>query len=503
MTKSNSSRLRIAIGGFLHETNTFAPNKANYEAFEHGGGWPHLSQGEDVIEATRNVNQPICGFIEEAEEEGWLLVPTLWCYATPSAHVTKDAFESISYRIVEGIRQAGPLDGVFLDLHGAMVAEHLDDGEGEIIERVRDVIGSEVPLVVSLDLHANVTRRMFDLADALISYRTYPHVDMAETGKRCADHLKHLMSEGFLHKAFRQIPFLIPVPWQCTDIEPARSLYDHLRSKETNGIISLSLNFGFPAADIYDCGPSVTVYAKKESDAEKVADEIYERMMVSESDFNGKSYGPKEGVFEAVRISSESGGLVVIADTQDNPGAGGSSDTTGMLRALIEANPERSAIGLLCDPEAAKMAHKSGIGTKVHLSIGGKSNIDGDSPFVGEFTVLCLSEGNLIAAGPYYGGARMQLGLSACLGIGNVQLLVCTHNVQMADQEMYRFLGIEPSEQAVLVNKSSVHFRADFSSIADDILVCTAPGANPLNPADLPFKNLRKSVRLSPNGPVF
>ena len=173
---------RIAVGGFLHETNTFAPTKATYADFVHGGGWPSMARSADVLKVMRNINVGLAGFVETAETNGWEMVPTISCAASPSAHVTRDAYERIVKVMIDGIAAAGPLDAVYLDLHGAMVTEHLDDGEGEILARVRRVIGNDLPLVASLDLHANVTPEMIEHADALIAYRTYPHIDMAETG---------------------------------------------------------------------------------------------------------------------------------------------------------------------------------------------------------------------------------------------------------------------------------------------------------------------------------
>src|SRR6267154_6033360 len=167
---------RIAVGAFLHETNTFAPTKATYDDFVHGGGWPSMAKGDNGIKVMRKINVGLAGFVEAAEANGWEMVPTISCTATPSAHVTKDAFERIVKVMVDGIAAAGPLDAVYLDLHGAMVTEHLDDGEGEVLARVRKAIGNDLPLVASLDLHANVSPEMVDHADALIAYRTYPHV---------------------------------------------------------------------------------------------------------------------------------------------------------------------------------------------------------------------------------------------------------------------------------------------------------------------------------------
>src|SRR5215813_2358984 len=244
---------RIAVGGFLHETNTFAPTKATYDAFARA-----MALGGDVLKTIRHVNIGLAGFIDEAESRGWEVVPTLHCYATPSAHVTRDAYERIAKAIVDGIVAARPIDGVYLDLHGAMVTEHLDDGEGEILARVRNMIGNDLPLVVSLDLHANVTPEMVEHADALIAYRTYPHVDMADTGRACAKHLALLIkTKQRFAKAFRQLPFLIPISWQCTSDQPTRGIYDKLAALQNEAVPTLSFAFGFPAADFVHCGPSV------------------------------------------------------------------------------------------------------------------------------------------------------------------------------------------------------------------------------------------------------
>ena len=494
---------RIAVGGFMHETNTFAPTKACLDAFEHGGGWPALVEGPAVFEALRDVNMGLCGFIEEAGRQGWALQPTLWCAASPSAHVTEDAFETISARILEGIKAALPLDGVYLDLHGAMVTDHCDDGEGELLARVRHLIGPDVPLVASLDLHGNVTAQMVEAADALIAYRTYPHVDMAETGRRTALHLARLLRGERHAKAFRQIPFLIPIAWQSTVMEPNRSIYAALEAIEAGPVSSVSFLCGFPAADIADCGPSVLAYGETQAIADAAAEHIVRRIEAARSAFAGKSYAPLEAVREAMRFLAGAKKPVVVADTQDNPGAGGDSDTTGMLRALVEAGAERAAIGVIVDPAAAKAAHDAGVGARLRLQLGGGSQIPGDAPFEAEFAVAALSDGAFVVPGAFYGGARMRLGLSACLMIGGVSVVVASQKAQMADREMFRFVGIEPEAQAILVVKSSVHFRADFAQIAETILVATAPGPMPLSPASLPFTRLRPGVALSPDGPAF
>jgi microcystin degradation protein MlrC len=495
---------RIAVGGFLHETNTFAPTKAVYDAFVHGGGWPPMREGTKLLETMRNINVGIAGFIPAAEAEGWELVPTIWCAASPSAHVARDAYERVARTIIDGIAAAGPIDAVYLDLHGAMVAEHLDDGEGEILARVRKVIGRDLPLVVSLDLHANVTPQMVEHSDALIAYRTYPHVDMADTGRAAARHLALLLrSTQKFAKAFRQVPFLIPISWQCTGDEPCKSIYRKLAALQGDAVPTLSFAPGFPAADFPDCGASVFAYGRTQADADRAADQIAQLIAAHENDFDGRIYTPDEGVLTAMELAKHASKPIVIADTQDNPGAGGDSDTTGMLRALVRNGATRAAIGVIVDPESAKAAHAAGDGATVKLALGGKSGIPGDAPFEASFIVEKLSDGKFTAPGPYFGGSQMSLGPSACLRIGDVRVVVASRKAQLADQAMFRFVGIEPSEQSILVNKSSVHFRADFEPIAEKIIICAAPGAMPADTSSLPWTRLRPGVRLKPNGQAF
>src|SRR6266516_3491265 len=317
---------RIAVGAFLHETNTFAPTKATYADFVHGGGWPAMARGADVLKVMRNINVGLAGFVGQAEANGWEMVPTICCGATPSAHVTRDAYERIVKVMVEGIAAAGRLDAVYLDLHGAMVTDHLDDGEGEILARVRKVIGKDLPLVVSLDLHANVTPQMVEHADALIAYRTYPHVDMADTGRAAAKHLALLLrTKQRFAKAFRQLPFLIPISWQCTSDQPTKGIYQKLAAMEGDAIPTLSFAPGFPAADFPDCGPSVLAYGKTQADADAAADELVALVEGHEDDFDGRIYSPDDGVRHAMELAKSASKPIIIADTQDNPGAGGDS----------------------------------------------------------------------------------------------------------------------------------------------------------------------------------
>ncbi|WP_374448729.1 M81 family metallopeptidase [Stella sp.] len=495
---------RIAVAGFQHETNTFAPAKATYQAFVEGGGWPPLLRGNELPARVHGMNLPMAGAIEVLQKRGHAVVPIVWAAAVPSSYVTQDAFERISALIVGDLAAQGPYDAVYLDLHGAMAVEQFEDGEGELLRRVRAIVGPDIPVFTSLDLHSNTTPEMVEFSNLMVAYRTYPHVDMAETGGRAAALLDRALKEKRpVHKAYRQLPFLIPLTWQCTFVEPGKSLYDFCASLEGGDVLSVSFTPGFPAADIHHCGPAVLAYGWTQEAADEAADKMANAVAEAEMAFAGKLYDPDSVVQEAARIAREASRPVVIADTQDNPGAGGNSDTTGLLAAMIRNDAQNCALGLLWDPASAKAAHAAGEGATIHLKLGAVSGVPGIEPVEGDFRVEKLGDGKFTCTGPFYGGAHMELGLMACLSIGGVRIAVSSKKCQAADQEMFRHVGIEPTKLSILGLKSSVHFRADFQPIAETILVVEAPGPMIVDPANLPFTRLRAGVRINPGGPEF
>ncbi len=496
--------MRVAVGGFMHETNTFAPSKADYAMFERADSWPAMAEGPALAGAVEGVNIAVAGFVEASQKLGFDLAPLLWCSAGPSAHVTDDAFERISARMLELLDQAGRVDAVYLDLHGAMVTESLEDGEGELLARIRAAVGPDIPIVASLDLHANVTEAMFRNADVLDGFRTYPHVDMAETGARAAEILARIGRDGAPAKAMRRPDFLMSINWQCTLSDPARAVYRRLAELARAGdIYGVSFLQGFPPADIAECGPVVLAYGADQAAADSAADRLLAEIEARRDGFDGAYLDPEAAV--AAAMAAAGGGRpVVIADTQDNPGGGGDGDTTGLLRALAAAAPEGAVLGLLIDAEAAALAHAVGVGGSAPVRLGGRS-WSVDAPFETTMTVERLGDGAFTCTGPFYLGARMQLGPMALVRIGDtpVRVVLASRKVQAADKEMFRCMGVEPAAARILVLKSSVHFRADFGPIAAEIFIARAPGPVIADPAELPYRNLRNGVRLGPNGPSF
>jgi microcystin degradation protein MlrC len=495
---------RIAIGGFQHETNTFAPSRADYAAFEAGGGWPGARYGEAIFPAVEGANIPAAGAIGALRALGHDLAGTAWAAASPSAHVTAEAYERIAGELILRLEKAKPVDGVYLDLHGAMVSEGYDDGEGELLRRVREAVGPRVPIAASLDLHANVTRAMVERADALVAYRTYPHVDMAETGARAAQLLDQMLRSGSrLAGAFHQLDYLTGLPSQCSFIEPCKSIYGELARLEANGV-ALSFTPGFPMADFAECGMAVFGYGTDAARVQAAVGELRGMVADAEKDFALELHDAP-GAVRRAKSRGAPGAPVVLADTQDNPGAGGNGDTTGLLRALIEQNAQDAVFGMLIDPASATRAHEAGQGSSLSFSLGGLSNIEGDSPFSGEFVVERLGDGRFTCTGPMFKGFRMTLGPMALLrsrAAPGVRVVLASRKCQTADQEKFRHLGVEPRQSRILALKSSVHFRADFEPIAREVLVVKSPGPALADPAEFAWTKLRKGVRLRPLGPT-
>jgi microcystin degradation protein MlrC len=356
----------------------------------------------------------------------------------------------------------------------------------------------------------------------MIGYRTYPHIDMAATGGRAAQLLDRLLKDRRpLYKAYRQIDFLIPLVWQCTLMEPARGIFALIEEIErgsaeagargsaaggshNQGIVSITHTPGFPPADISECGPALVVYGHDREAAEAAADRIAAVIKHREAAFAGKLYTPEEAVAEALRLSQNATKPVILADVQDNPGAGGTSDTVGILRALIAQRAKGAVIGMMVDPEAAAAAEAAGEGALLPCGVGAKIGYAGETPVEAKWRIARLGNGRFTGTGPMYGGAKFNIGPMALVTDedSGVSAVLAAKRIQANDKEMFRHVGIEPAEVPILVLKSTVHFRADFQPIAEEILCVRSPGAHVTDPVELPYRHLRPGIRLNPQGPT-
>jgi microcystin degradation protein MlrC len=451
-----------------------------------------------MIAAVKGVHLPIAGAIAVLMERQHEIVPLLWCSATPCSFVTEEAFETISSMMLELLDQASPVDAVYLDLHGAMVCEHLQDGEGEFLARVRSLVGTGVPIFVSLDLHGNVTQLMVDNATVLDIYRTYPHIDMGETGHRVTTLLcDQLQNPVSLYKSFRQIDFLIPLNSGCTLIEPCKTIYNRLPALISDQVPSLSFACGFHLSDIYDVGPAVVGYGVTEEDADGAVESLVGLIRARQKEFHEKIWPVGQGIVEARKAFEAYGATVVIADTQDNPGGGGAGDTTGVLQAMIELGLDNAIVGVINDADVAAKAHNAGIGGEFFTDLGGKTPLPGQKSLHCSVEVRNITDGRFTATGPMYKGANMELGPCALLKISGILVVVCSKAVQTADQEVFRHIGIEPGAMDYVALKSSVHFRNDFTNLASRIIIVSAPGEVFADPATLHYRNIRPGIEIT------
>lgn len=495
---------RIAVGGFMHETNTFQPVLTTYADFAEAADRQPLVRGNAVLGCFDGVNTSIAGAISVLRAAGATLAPLPWTSATPAGYVMRDAYERITSMLLEDLRSALPLDAIYLSLHGAMVAEHVEDAEGDLLARIRSLVGTDLPIVASLDFHSNTTPRMFTLADGLVGYCTYPHVDMAETGEKAARLLVEILVRGSMPaKAYHQLPYLIPLTWQCTTLEPSKSIYAEAARLTGGSVASASFTPGFPAADIRECGGAVFVYGWDRTAVGKAAERLYQMGLEAEPQYAGKLWSPDEAVNEAMRLTQLDPRPVLLADTQDNPGVGGSSDTVGLLEAMLRNHAQRAVLGVLHDAEAAQAAHQAGVGGRITLGLGAKTGAWGEQPVVRTWHVERLGDGNMVGRGPVMGGWRLALGPTAQLRSEGVSVVVSSRRIQAMDQELFRHVGVEPREWRLVALKSSVHFRGDFEPFAQQVLVVESPGLMIVDPSKLPFSRLRPGVRMRPLGPTF
>lgn len=492
--------MRIAVGGFIHETNTFAPQPTEFEDF---GDWlgQGIPEGEAVFDRTPKT-VAFRGFCDRARADGHKLVPLIHAPAPPANKLTADCFERISEMLLKRLGDPAQLDGVLLDLHGAMVAETHDDADAEVLRRVRAHVGPDVPVVSALDLHGNVPAEMIDIADGLVGYRTYPHVDMYQTGERVYELFLALKS-GTPPRArgFRSVPFLMPIHRQTTMHAPCSTLYESLaRHEEACGPgAKLSLMMGFSLSDVAQCRPSLYGYGPDQDRLDTALDEMLAEVMAQESEFRADLPDSDTAVAEAL---SHPQGITVLADVQDNAGGGATSDTVWILESLLQAGASESVVGLVHDAEAAEAAHAAGLGGEIEIPLGGKG-MPGHTPLKRRFKVAGLHDGPFRLKGPMMAGSDQNLGKMAWLTCDGVGAVVTSTRTWYVERESFAIVGATPENHRIIAVKSTNHYRADFTPIAARIIEFGAPGAVTLDPSKLPYRNLQPGTRLYGTGPEF
>jgi microcystin degradation protein MlrC len=482
--------MRFFVAMFAHETNTFSTIVTDRRQFEARD----LRYGGEILEAYAGTGTCLGGMIDTARARGVTLVPSVATSASPAGRVAHDFYEEVETRILADLRAAGRLDGVLLDLHGAMVPDGMEDGEGRLLARVRETVGSAVPIAVTLDFHANVTREMVGAATVLHGYKTYPHVDMAERGREATERLIDV-SAGRTRPtvAYRQPALLPPIGAQQTRQGPMRRLLALAEKMERDpAVVSVSVFAGFPLADIRDAGLSVYVVTDNEPAlAERLADELASTAWEHRGEFVHEGLPVPDAVAAALAAD---GRPVVLADMADNTGGGAAGDTTELLRELVRVGARPCTVACVWDPEAAAACVRAGVGATVTLAVGGKIDPRHGAPLTVTGRVRTLSDGRFVHTGPMFRGLDGRLGPTAVLDVDGVKVILISLRWQTLDPEMLRFVDIDPLGERIIVVKSTIHYRAAFEPIAHRIIEVDAPGLSSSNLTRFAFTRVRRPI---------
>jgi microcystin degradation protein MlrC len=461
---------RVLTGRFMHETNTFSVQKTDMALWRRRD----FHRDNEIPAAFRGTRSALGATFEAADKYGWTLVHPVSANANPSGTVTDDAFEQIAGMILAAAERQGPIDGVLLHLHGAMVVESYEDGEGELLGRLRHRLGPAVPIVVTLDLHANATQRMADNASALIAFRTYPHIDMYERAWQGAELLERAMQgEVRPRTVIARRPMLYGLDRGRTQKGPMAELIARgEKLEEAGAALAVSICAGFSRANIRDVGPSVTVTVDGDSPrGQAIAEEFMDHAWATR-DYESFTLLSVEEAVARAKEGKPGDKPLIVADYTDNPGGGGYGDATAFLKGLVEAGVDSVAFHAICDPEAVEAGISAGLGAKTTLSLGGKTDPTcGGGPLSLDGEVTHLTTGRFIAYGPMGGGLERDYGPSMVFRVGGIDIIVITNNGQAVDLGQFTSLGIDPTRYATVAVKSMQHFRAAFEPIAREVIL--------------------------------
>jgi microcystin degradation protein MlrC len=488
---------RIAVGGILHESNTFSQELTDLDDFRSG----MIRRGDEIEKEFAHSAHEVGGFIEGAQKFGLRLVPTIVANATPAGPVTDQALDSLTAELIERIQKAGRLDGLLLALHGAMVTESHADGDAEVLRRLRSALGGELPIVVTHDAHANVAPEEIRLSTALVIYKEVPHIDQRERGVQAAEIMARIVNEGVRPtQAIEKPPLLYNILYHNTKREPMLPLVEEARrlERENPKILAVSVPVGYQYADVPQMGPSVVVVtdgdmelARKE--ARRLAALMWEHRHVMKLDLPDA----REAVRRAMAAEKTP---VVLVEMGDNIGGGSAGDSTFLLRELVDQKAQ-GYVSAIYDPEAVQAAARAGIGGNFDLDVGGKTDALHGDPVRIRGRVKMLYDGEYVETAARHGGRRyLDQGLTAVIhaegstaDLPNVVLLNSKRHTPFSLGQLTS-AGVQPERQKILVVKAAVAFRAAYEPIAGTIIEVDTAGLTAVNPKRFTYKRARPEL---------
>ena len=481
----------IICAQFKQETNRYAKGVSGLTEYMQR---EYFFGEEEIRCAYQDTKSEMGGFFDVLDREcACKLVPVCALNASPGPVTAQNIWEEVCNALVYAVQEASRVDGILLALHGAMVTEEMEDGEGELLEVLRSYVGPDIPIVVTLDLHANLTEKMVHNATAFFPCDYYPHTDFYECAVRAAHCIWDTVN-GKLHPVMKWNKMDLIFPYVMTQSASFIPLLRKAQSwREMGVLINASVCHGFFASDIYEQGAAIVTVADGDGQlAQELADDLAADVWDSK-DYLGRSFYTADEAIE-IALSAENY-PVVIADVADNPGSGATTDSIRLLQKLLESGAQDVALAVIYDPETVVKAKEAGIGAQIDIELGGKlaPEITG-GPLCCSAFVKKLTDGFVKNTGPMNTGVILPYGDCVLLQIDDIQVIVCSNHAQPYDLEIYRHCGIRPEDMKILVVKSAVHFRASFSLIAAKILDAETPALGPMNPKMLPLAHSRRPI---------
>lgn len=481
----------IICAQFKQESNRYAKGVSGLKEYMEREYLFGEDQLRNAFEGARN---EIGGFFHVLDQEpDCMLVPIFALNASPGPVTDQIIWDQVREALLNAIETLPCVDGVLLALHGAMVTEEMEDGEGELLQVLRDRLGPDIPIVATLDLHANMTQKMMDHATAFFPCDYYPHTDFFEAGVRAARCIWQTVN-GEVRPIMKWKKMDMLFPYVLTQSGPFVPLLRKAQSwREMGTLLNASICHGFFAGDIYEQGAAILTVSDGNGDlAQSLADELAEDVWDARELLNRHFYTPEEAVALAMQAEQ---GPVVLADVADNPGSGATTDSVLLLRLLLEAGAADTAVAVIYDPQVVQQAEQAGVGASINVELGGKlaPEITG-GPLLCRAKVAKLTDGRFRNRDQMNQGVEMLFGNCAVLLIDGIHVIVCSNHTQPYDLEIYRHCGIKPEQMRVLVVKSAVHYRASFGTVAKQILDVETPALGPMNPKMLPLAHSRRPI---------
>ncbi|PON18650.1 microcystin degradation protein MlrC [Candidatus Entotheonella serta] len=488
--------MRIGVAMMSHETNTFSPVITDLERFSGGRGIP--LEGQEAINVYSGTMSCLGGYLKVCSERGAEVVMSIAAGSPPSGPVEDDAFEWMCNKILE---TAANVDAMLLDLHGAMVTRSYEDGEGELLKRLR-AQNPDLPIAVALDMHGNITEDMVANSTVITGYHTYPHVDMASTAERSANIFFDYLAGGTKPvMRWGNAPMLPHIMRQGTDDSPNKEFQDRAEAMEAAGALGVSVFTGFPHADINDAGLSVVVVTDGDADlAEQCTNELLDQAWEARDAFVYEVEPLEASIDRAKRIAEtgEGEGPVVILDHYDNTASGGTMDTTEVLAAVLDAGLEDVAVFGFYDPDVVNQMEQAGVGSTITMQLGGKLPMpalaEQSQPIELTGRVKLLSEGKFKAQVPMARGLIMNMGKAGVLSVGGIDIVVLSRHIEPYDPECLRSLGIEPMSRRYVMLKSRIHYRVGYRDLAKAIVECAGRGVCTSDYSEVDFRNVRRPI---------